>query len=357
LPVTAIFWPAANVALLVLTMRQCTRWMAQRYGEPIPITVRWVWPLILALPYVSGTIVLGQVNLLVLTLCVLAYTHGWRQRRDMLGGFLVGLAAIVKLYPLIFALFWLAKGRWRGCAAAIVSFFMLAVGLSVAGFGLRPALQAHHQWLNQVQGQAYRTSAEASKHSVSTHHLLYLPMRNQYHRDNNQSLAAVIRRLTTDLGPAERDYVPVHLVNLSVRSAYLLYLGVAGAVFAALMIAARRRAGHSDPFVEYTGWLASSIAFVPIWWTHYFVLVLPALCALVTEAWAARRRGERTWTATMLAGAWLIAIPCFAVDELRLVGVHCWLTIALMAWAITRRANTTPRASRASRSIEPHVGQ
>jgi len=337
LPVTAVLWPVVNIALLVVAMRHCARWVAQRYGEPLPITVRWVWPLALAFPYVSGTIALGQVNVLVLALSVLAYTCGWSRRRDMLSGVLIGVAAVVKLYPLIFAVFWLAKGRWRGFVSAVGCFVALAGGLSLIGFGPQETIRAHRQWLAEIRGEAYRTPAEVARSPLPFGHLLYWPKRNQFHRENNQSLAAVIRRLTTDLGPPEGRYVPVHLVNLSVSQAYLVYVGTAGAIFAVLVVTARRRSDGPGTFPEYTGWLASPIAYVPIWWTHYFVLALPALCVLVAEVWAARRRSGRAWLATVLAGAWLAAIGCLGVKELRLVGVHCWLTIALMAWAITRK--------------------
>jgi len=331
--VTAPLWAAMNVAILILTIKECARTIADRYEKRLPLAVRWIWPIVLVFPYASSTLSLGQVNLLVLFLCVLAYSRCWRQRRDVLAGLLIAVATIIKLYPLLLALFWLANGRWRGFFSAVVGFMVLAGGLSLAGFGWEGSLRGHRAWLAEVRGEQYRSQIEKQQEPGLCDHLLYREHRNQFHRHNNQSLAAVVRRLTTDLGDKPDQPQPVHLVSLSLRSAWWLYMGLVGALLSTLLWATWSRRRDSNSFGPFAAWLASVIAFVPIYWTHYFVLVLPAVVLLSASAWSERQQGRKWPVPAMLFIAWLVGIPLLGSRMLRLAGVQCWFTLAIALWS------------------------
>lgn len=336
LPVTAPVWAALNVVLLVLTIRECNRVIAERYEMPLPFSVRWVWPIVLVFPYLSSTLSLGQVNLLVLYLCVLAYSRCWQPRRDILAGLLIAVATIIKLYPLVLALFWLASGRWRGFLSATIGFVVLAAGLSLAGFGWEGSLRGHREWLTEVRGEQYRSEAEKQNEPGLCDHLLYREQRNQFHRHNNQSLAAVVRRLTTDLGEKPDQPRPVHLVSLPVRSAWWLYVGSVAALLALLIWATWSCRRESNPFGPFAAWLASVVAYVPIYWTHYFVLVLPAIVLLCAQASSDRQHGRKWSTPVIIFIAWLVSIPLLGSPLLRLLGVQCLLTLAIAIWAAIR---------------------
>jgi len=345
LMVTASLWAVINVSLLWLTVREVGRVLKREYGS-LPFHVRWIWPILLVLPYAGGTIDLGQVNLAVLCLCVLAYSRGWRPRRDILAGGLIALAAVIKIYPLVQAFFWLARGRWRTFVSAGVGFVVLAGGLSLAGFGFTGSIGAHREWFDDVCGRQYRSPAEQGAGGAFSGHLLYLQQRNQFHRRNNQSLAVVVRRLTTDLGRAEGCDPPVHVVDLPVARAYRLYLAGAVTVFAFLVLASWTGRNQPEGFGALAAWLAGVIAFVPIFWTHYFVLALPAFCVLAAEIWTKRQQHRPAKWAGALRLGWLAAIVCLGSDELRLVGLHCGLMLVTMAWLMTRT-----RAVRVSPSL------
>ena len=87
--------------------------------------------------------------------------------------------------------------------------------------------------------------------------------------------------------------------------------------------------------------MAGVIAFVPIYWTHYFVLLLPALAVLGATVWQRRFQKPPDGTATALQGAWLIALVLLAVEAARWVGVHCWLALAVAMWAALRQERPT----------------
>jgi len=337
LKVTAPLWATVNIVLLVLTVRQCARLVTDHYPQTVPFSFRWVWPMVLALPYIHSTLGLGQVNLLVLWLCVVAFSRCWSSRRDVTAGLLIAVAGVIKLYPLVLALFWLARGRWRAFAAAVLGAALLAGGLSVLGFGWQGTKAAHQLWLAEARGEQYR-SAEGPLEGGLVRHLLFWKHRNQFHRHNNQSLAVVVRRLTTDLGPAVEKDRPVHILKLTVGQSRWLYLVLAGAVLGLLVVATWRARKDNDPFnsfKQWSAWLAGAIAFVPIYWTHYFILSLPAMALLVADVWWKRRHALRYWSSGLLVAAWLLAIPLLGLTVMRLVGLHCWLTLATMAWALS----------------------
>ncbi len=343
-PLTA--WPLELVAplftllsfgLLLLTLRACGRVIAGSPRESPPFSVRWVWPLVLVLPYAHSTLGLGQVNVIVLFLCTLALI-GLGRGRDLLAGLLVAVAGVIKIYPLLLIGFFLVRGRWRAGLSTVVCFVLLTVGLSLAGFGWQGSKAARRIWLAEVRGEQYRKEGEPA--GFLPRHLMFLPERNHFLRHNNQSLAAVVRRLTSDLGPpVERDR-PVHVMNLSHVGSRVVYLTLTGGVLVLLVASTWRERRSDDAFVVLrlgSAWLAASIAFIPIYWTHYFVLNLPMLALLTAEVWSRRKQHRRWSAAEILFILWLAAIPLIGVIGLRLVGFHCWLALATIVWTVASR--------------------
>ncbi len=73
---------------------------------------------------------MGQANLLALFPALLGLALA--PRRPVLGGVLVGAAAMIKMSPALFLLYWALQGRWRPIFAAMAT----AVALSVAALPL-----------------------------------------------------------------------------------------------------------------------------------------------------------------------------------------------------------------------------
>lgn len=73
---------------------------------------------------------MGQANLLALLPALVGL--GVAPRRPVLGGVLVGTAAMLKMSPALFLLYWLLRKNWRAVGAAIAT----AVGLSVLALPL-----------------------------------------------------------------------------------------------------------------------------------------------------------------------------------------------------------------------------
>jgi alpha-1,2-mannosyltransferase len=196
--------------------------------------VLWSEPVIAAVGY-------GQIDLAVTLALVWDLARPRHARGRGLG---VGLAAGLKLTPLLFIPFLLLAGRRRAGLTAAVTFLATVA----VGFLVLPADSV------QFWGGAVFESSRAGDVAAPI----------------NQSLLAMFARAahTTDVSPA--------------WTALIAALGVAG------LLVAVRAARRGDEGVGFAVCALTSLLVSPISWDHHWVLAIPAIVALL--AWARRRR-------------------------------------------------------------------
>ncbi len=197
------------------------------------------------------TLFFGQINLVLLALVVGDLALPDRIKGKGIG---IGLAAGIKLTPLIFIPYLLFTGRVKAAAVSAVT-FAVTVGL---GFAVLPHASAVY-WggkFAQLEGKPF--------------HL------------ENQSLNGVILRLT-HAGPDTHAYWLVAAV----------VVGIAG--LATSILASRR--GHELLGLVTCG--ATALLVSPISWSHHYVYVVPAL---VLAAYGPRRLGYRILGAALVVG-------------------------------------------------------
>jgi alpha-1,2-mannosyltransferase len=219
---------AATIALLPLVAYQALGLAGRPRGLPrlagaLAIAAVGLW-----LEPVAETLVFGQVNMLLLALVVgdLALPDRFRGK-----GIGIGLAAAVKLTPLIFIPYLLFSRRIRAAVVATLTF-----GATVAlGYALLPAASAAF-WHSQL------TTYDAQFHML------------------NQSLSGAVVRLT-DNGPQAHAY----------WLAAAIVTGVVG--LGAATLASRR--GHELLGLVTCG--ATGLLISPVSWSHHYVYVVPAL--------------------------------------------------------------------------------
>jgi alpha-1,2-mannosyltransferase len=199
---------------------------------------------------VAMTLFFGQINLVLLALVVGDLALPDRIKGKGIG---IGLAAAIKLTPLIFIPYLLLTRRIRAAAVSALT-FAVTVGL---GFALLPHASAVY-W----DGQFFRPS----KH---------------FHLDN-QSLNGVILRLT-HAGPDAHAYWLVAAV----------VVGIAG--LATSILASRR--GHE--LLGLVACAATGLLVSPVSWSHHYVYVVPAL---VLAAYGPRRLGYRILGTALVVG-------------------------------------------------------
>jgi hypothetical protein len=319
---------ALSIALLVLCLIIIDTWLLppHRAGP----WARIVLPTLLVLPFITAGLILGQVILLVLFLV----TFGWalfEQRRSVPAGLCLSLAALIKAFPAILLLFFLVKRRWAVLAGAALGLAGFGLGGSLAVLGPQKTWNLHKDYFNRVVlGRSALTTIEAAK----ARELRY----------NNQSLAAVIRRLLRPTDAAPRPpHLYVNVANLSPALAQAVYLVLAATGLVAAMLLAHN-AVDQIPLqrlrFEFALFLLLSLILSPLLWVCYLSLALYPLCLLTFRLMADgdARRPNRLGLIVWLA--WIAALPFLASHTGRALGIHMWATV-LLALAVAREALRT----------------
>lgn len=205
------------------------------------------------------TSVLGQVNMLLMALVVvdtLVIPPKWR-------GWLVGLAAGIKIIPGVFILYFLIQ---RDIKAALRALVGLAVSIFI-GVLVAPA-DSWNFWSGGFLGLGRFGEAAVIA-------------------SDNQSLVAILMRLTHDPSPA---------VAMSLLTGAL---GVACGALVAWRLASRGDNVGAVVALGFGGLLAS-----PISWTHHWIWVIPLLGVLASRGW---------WVSCWIVGAVFTIGPMWAL--------------------------------------------
>ncbi|GAA1428950.1 glycosyltransferase 87 family protein [Microlunatus lacustris] len=248
-----VFWQVVWTLALVGAQQSVLRRCRVRRG--------WVLGLlgvavVLAVEPIRTTLGYGQVNTLLMALVVadlLPDRPG--ERRRLPQGTLIGLAAAIKLTPMLFVVFAFLAGRRRVAVTGFVSFVVFT------GIGAVLLFSETLEFFLGLSGGDTRTASP-----------LY---------SGNQSLLGVFFRLGD-----------------TSRTTTLLGLAVAGtvALLGTLVAAHWWRRGEQVFAVALVG-LCTCLA-SPLSWTHHYVWILPMAVAVV-------RSGIPRW-ARLLAGAWVL---------------------------------------------------
>lgn len=238
-----------------LTLRQLT-------GHPRPgrLTLMVFALSVLAGP-ISETFILGQVNLVLMALVVADVTLGNGRRWQ---GSLIGIAAAVKLTPIVFLAYFLVRGNWR----AFVTGALAATTATVVGFAIA--------WHDSV---SFWTDA------------LLAPSRiGDPARVLNQSLSGAMARAGLD----DRE---------ATWFAICFALGIAAMLLARVLCRAGDDLGALLA-LAFFGLLAS-----PVSWVHHWVWIVPAMMYMVYHYLHSRRLGwlvlSLTGGVTFSGGSWV----------------------------------------------------
>ncbi len=267
--VVAVAWASLRLAGV--------RGRGHRVGLTLAFAAVGLW-----LEPVQRTLSFGQINLVILALVALDLAT---MRRWRLGGVATGVAAGIKLTPLLLIPYLWFTGRRREAVTATATF---AVTIGV-GFVFLPA-----DSLRYWSGSGFQSARVEPQRLV------------------NQSAVAAIRRLA--FGHPHAD------------SASLAVAALIGLLGLSVAVLTTRRGHELAGFVVagVTGLLVS-----PISWTHHWVFVVPALALGAAHAWLPSRGGRVAFAAIVVAafaawparlsltGHWDSASPISAAGLLR----------------------------------------
>ena len=217
---------------------------------------------------VLRTIYLGQINLVLMALIIWDLCQP-RERRDgkirWWQGFGTGVAAGIKLVPLVFVPYLLVTRRFREAAMTLAGF---AATIAV-GFAVLPS-DSSTWWVHGIFLQGNRAGFMGWA--------------------GNQSLRAIITRLA---GSVDAGTVP-----WAIAAVVVLAAGIAAA-------AALSRAGHEMPALLMTA--LTGLLISPISWDHHWVWIAPGFATAVVYArrwWTPARR--RAWQFAGLAAGLIV---------------------------------------------------
>ena len=258
-----ISWTIAGALMIVALLH--------RWGQTGWRLSLWSTAVVFAVVPVSQTLAFGQLGIVLVALVALDLAPGprvLRGRRLLPEGVLTGVAAALKLTPMIFVLYLLAVRRWRAALTATITAGVLTVLAAI----ILPR-ESLDFWGRLAHGD-----------TGLGHSLIYY---------TNQSVYADFVRVFT--------LAPAGIVLGLLASAAVVALGVwAAAVW--------HRAGEVRFAVVLCG--VASLLASPVSWLHHFVWVVPLAFSLV-ELVARRPPVLPTWLIVLGWGfvGWVIVSP------------------------------------------------
>jgi alpha-1,2-mannosyltransferase len=256
-PVVAKISVGVNIAALLATIWLTLGGLGYRRGlARLGVTLLLAAPLLWTEP-VQRTLFLGQIEIVLMALVIWDLCQPDRRWWKGAG---VGLAAGIKLVPLIFIPYLLLTRRFRQAAVASGTFVLTVL----VGFAVLPA-DSRKFWLGGLFVSGSRTGFVGW--------------------GGNQSLAAIITRLAGSVTGATPAWLAAAAVTLVVALACAAILDRAGHRMVGLLTCAL------------TGLLVS-----PISWDHHWVWIVPGVVTAAVYAVRARSLAARLALGGLAAG-------------------------------------------------------
>lgn len=237
--VTAVVWCAVEALML-----QATVWLTlgavgmRRTGVRITATV-FIAALSPLLDPVDSDLILGQINLLLMLVVLVDLLQADGRRWHGVG---IGVAAAIKLIPLLFIVYLALARRWRAAGTA-VAVFLLGSG---AGFAVLPSDSTEYWW----HGAGFDPSRVGTPQSPF-----------------NQSLRSVLARMMHTAATVNPAWM-----------ATAVLIAAAGLFLAVKLL----RTGA--PLSGALACALTSTLVSPVAWEHHWVWVVPLLILLAAQA-------------------------------------------------------------------------
>jgi alpha-1,2-mannosyltransferase len=229
-----LLWDLTNVAALttLIAVSVASARGRRPQGADYRLALIAVTPIVLLLWPVRDGFELGQVNVVLVLMVVtdLTTTLTWRRRR-LPRGVLVGIAAAIKLTPLIFIPYLVVTRQWRAARNTAVT-FLAATGVTMA-------------------------VAPSASWSYFTRYVFELRRIGPFLATNNQTLRAAL----------ERTGLPIPRLAVDLILFTVLCGGMALAA----------KTYRSSPLLGLLVCAATGLLLSPISWQHHFVWCVPAL--------------------------------------------------------------------------------
>lgn len=299
----ALIWLMMNLVLYIVSAVMLYRILFGRYDA-----ARALWTAVIAAGLIPAQLdfLHGQVNTLILFL-ITAALWSYVNRRDLLCGALIGLAAAVKITPALLVVFFLIKKEYRVVLGALTALVVTLVA-PAPSFGAKQTFFLLNKWFDLVISPFIYDAAVRTKFT-------------------NQSLTAALLRLLTHANATETG-APYYVNLLSLPQAAVKgIIRVLSVIILLTGFFASRKPCHrasSVFFAQYTVMLLTMLMLSGISWHHHYVLMLlPFMVAL--------RLGQETAGGYFRASA---AVSFFAVNLSFVYWFGDYLALPLSAYSM-----------------------
>jgi hypothetical protein len=300
----------------------------------------------------------GNLNLPIAGVLV-ASAVAWSRGRELQAGLWIGLGTVLKVTPLLFALYFVRKQSLRALAGVALGIALFAFVVPGAVLGWERNLELSQAWWTQT-ARPYLAGDDVAL--MQSEHI-------------NQSLIGVLARLATAAVaiPAHPPNWPVdvrvNLIDLSPTALFVLHRAACLLVLVVLVWCCRAPRSTRTGAVTAGEWAMVALAMLMLsersWKQHYVTLFLP----VVFLAWHALRAGapqawRRAAWAALIASAATHALSGSGVlgakgsDLAEAYGAFLWGGVALFAacaWLLLREPEpeAAPAQARAPKPAPP----
>jgi hypothetical protein len=317
----ALVWYVISVALIVWALVMCVRTVRLVFGIDGHLLILFIGPIALLLVWFMSGLARGQASVLLMWLVLAAFCWHW-EGHDLRGGACLAGAVLLKVFPVILLGYFVWRRKWRFLFATFVTIIVGGLVLPSAVFGLKRNLVYWENWERVIARPALANESQRAQSGLNDQLL-------DPQKPRNQSLLAVLSRLTN---------------NSFARVAVLL---VTLAMIGAMWVVGRK-AGERSELLIGSAVMTWMLLVPPVSETHYFILLLLPLMALLTVALNepdAVTRGIVRWTLIVFCAL----VPASAgIRHLEVVGAPCWGTlvvwVALLLVVIRRGRQPVPIA-------------
>jgi hypothetical protein len=299
----ALVWYVISVALIVWVLAMCVNTVRKVFSIDGHLLILSTVPMAMLLVWFISGLARGQASVLMMWLVLAAFCWHW-EGHDLRGGACLAGAVLLKAFPLVLLGYFAWRRRWKFLLAAVVSIIIGGLILPSAVFGFKRNLAYWESWERIIARPALANEGQRAQSGLNEQLL-------DPQKPRNQSLPAVLSRLTNN------SFARVATVFIG--------LGMVGAMWVV-----GRNAGKGSELLIASAVLTWMLLVPPVSETHYFVLLLLPLMALLAVTMK-----EPDDTARRII-RWALIVFCVLVPasagirQLEVVGAPCWGT--LMVW-------------------------
>jgi hypothetical protein len=336
----SVLWPMFNILILILTVRAVGRSIPGLSPKDWPITQ--IAPALLASPWLFYNAKYNQLTLVVLGLCVAFYLL-LESGRSRLAGAVLGLAVLVKVTPVWFAVWLVLKRKWQALLAAAATIILLGPISDAIHFGPARAAGYYNEWRRNAVSESGH--AGLIKSNIETDR-------------RNQGIGVVLRRWLTPTNSARQmwadprfghDRAPwtINVVDMNPTVVAVIAGAVLAALAAAVIWACRKPWSLTQAerrLLEFALFLTSMLLAMPVLRVYHTGVVYVALAVLMATR---QRRLESSQSVmginTALAAYTILGIS-YASDWCQAAGFH-WLAVAVLAASLLIERLRTPQVT------------